>query len=120
MNKVSYNHGSCGLDFFALLVDRLFFLNWFELALLDFVLEVVQFGDGSTEAMEDEGDEQGRAGQHEVALGHVKLAVVSIQLQVVLFVFGAYQVEVVQCEVFQVSGACIYKLLPRSRFCFRP
>lgn len=100
MNKVSYNHVSCGLDFFALLVGRLFFLNWFELALLDFVLEVVQFGDGSTEAMEDEGDEQGRAGQHEVALGHVKLAVVSIQLQVVLFVFGPYQVEVVQREVF--------------------
>ena len=70
--------------------------------------------------MEDEGDEECGTGQHEVALGHVELAVVSIQLQVVFFVLGADKVEVIECEVFEVGGAWIYKVLPLSRFCLRP
>lgn len=91
MNKVSHNHFSCRLDFSAFFGYFFFFYSyWLELALLDLVLQIIELGDGGAESVEDEGDEEGRAGEHEVSFGHVELTIVTIELQVILLMFCSH------------------------------
>lgn len=51
---------------------------WLEFSILDFTLKIVYFGDGGAESTENECEEEGGTGKHEVSLRHVEFSVVSI------------------------------------------